>query len=124
MRRQTAIDMGDSRSAVVRELRVRDMRRILERAQDLQNLAEVPITELLSTHLPELLGLAADSLTLPPETSIDDLSVSEIVAIKDAWWALHADFFAPVVALVKARLATTLDAPLTAPASPASRPGM
>jgi hypothetical protein len=109
MRRQTAVDLGtdpagNSRSAVVRELRVKDLRAILERAKNLGDLAEVPVTELLSTHLPEVLALAADSLTLPAETVIDDLSVSEVRAIADAWWALHADVFAPVVALVRARL--------------------
>jgi hypothetical protein len=118
MRKQTAVDLGDSRSAVVRELRVRDVRALLERVDSLQGLAALPLPTLLNDHLPELLSLAADSLTLPAATTLEDLSLSECEAIGRAWWELHARFFAPVLkaaGVLPPALMHATPAPSTAP---------
>ena len=112
MRKNTIADLGENRHAVVLEMRMCDIRRAVER---LHSLAEVPIADLLRCHLPELLALAADSLKLPPETTVDDLSVSEIMSIKDAWWGMHRDFLTPVIEFVQARLAVTRASPSIEP---------
>jgi hypothetical protein len=125
VRKQRAVDLGDSRSAVVRELRVRDMRLLLDRIQDMQGLAQTPLTVLVRERLPELLALAADSLTLPEGTVLDDLSLSECEAIKDAWWGLHQGFFGPLVAFARTQWATAVQGALsTARVSPALSAGI
>jgi hypothetical protein len=78
---------------------VRDVRRVLALATP-EQLAR-PVPELVREHLPELLDLLGESLTLPEGESTDDLSLSECEAIGTAWWEMHRRFFAPLVALAK-----------------------
>lgn len=112
MRHHKTLDLDPGRLVTVQELRVGDVRRIL--ATLTPEMARRPIPELARDHLPELLGLLGDSLTLPEGLTIDDLSLSECRAIADAWWELHQDFFAPLLALARAR--PTTPTPSTAPA--------
>lgn len=120
MRRQTTVDLGEQRTATVRELRVRDVRLILERLsalQDLPHLMEQPLARLVQERLPELLALAGESLVLPEGTALDDLSLSECRTLGEAWWELHRDFFAPLLALAQSQIgAGPTPAPSTAPA--------
>ena len=122
MRDVKAIDLGEGRSAVLRELRVRDVRRVLALATPEQ--LKRPVPELIREHLPELLDLLGESLTLPEGEATDDLSLSECEAIGTAWWEMHKRFFAPLVALAEKALAAAgtpgMLPPSTAPASSAS----
>jgi hypothetical protein len=104
MRKQTAVDLGHGQTAIVRELRVRDMRALLERAESLAALKDLPLPELLRDHLPDLLALVEDSLQLPTGAVVDDLSLSECEALGRAWWELHKGFFSPLVRLAAAQV--------------------
>lgn len=115
MRHQKSIELEPGRDATIRELRVRDMRQILAVLTPEQT--QRPLPELLREHLPDLLALLGDSLTLPPDTVLDDLSLSECEAIGRVWWALHQRFFAPLLALGQAARAGTPSATSTVPAS-------
>lgn len=97
----------------VQELRVGDVRQIL--ATLTPEMVKRPLPELAREHLPELLALLGDSLKLPDGVTIDDFSLSECRAIADAWWELHKDFFAPLLALARANQASIMK-PSTAPA--------
>lgn len=97
MRDCKTIELDPDRRVTVHELRVRDVRRILA-AISADHLAR-PLPELLREHLPDLLHLLDESLTLPDGETLDDLSVSECRAIGEAWWALHKDFFLRAVGL-------------------------
>jgi hypothetical protein len=122
MRNQLAVDLGEGRLALVRELRVADVRLLLGRAKDLQALAERPLHEALGVVGPDLLALIGDGLVLPEGMTLDDLAMSEVLAIKAKWLELHADFFAQLGAL--ARMAGTLPAAIsTGPVSSASSAG-
>jgi hypothetical protein len=85
-------------------LRVRDMRALLERAESLAALKDLPLPELLRDHLPDLLALVEDSLQLPTGAVVDDLSLSECEALGRAWWELHKGFFSPLVRLAAAQV--------------------
>lgn len=113
MRNQKTLSLEPGRDVTVRELRVRDMRQILSVLTPEQT--QRPLPELLREHLPDLLALLGDSLTLPPDELLDDLSLSECEAIGRTWWELHQRFFAPLLAFGKAARAGTPSAISTAP---------
>jgi hypothetical protein len=85
----------------------------------LQGLQDTPQPELLREHLPDLLALAGDGLTLPTGESLDDLSLSECEAIGRAWWDMHKGFFGPLLDLAAQRAGAAGPAPerVRAPAS-------
>lgn len=112
MRHHKTLDLDPGRLVTVQELRVGDVRQIL--AAMTPEMVKRPLPELVRHHLPELLTLLGDSLKLPDSMTIDDLSLSECRAIADAWWELHKDFFAPLLALARANPSTMT--PSTAPA--------
>lgn len=93
MRLSQTVALGDGRDAVVRELRVRDVRALLE-VLPAELLSEGVTLEQLRAWAPEALRWAGDALTLPGEMTVEDLSASEVLALADAWLALHQDFFA------------------------------
>jgi hypothetical protein len=106
MRNQRSVDLGDGITATVRELRVRDVRLILERLSalpDLNALVELPLARLVQERLPDLLMLAGESLALPEGLALDDLSLSECQTLGTAWWDLHRAFFAPLLALAQSQ---------------------
>lgn len=114
------VTLDPGRAATVQELRVRDVRRILEGLQD-PALRESDLPTLLRERLPDLLALAGDAIVLPQGEALDDLTMSEVEAIGRAWWALHQRFFAPVVAAVQPYLhGLRLPAISTSPVSAAS----
>ena len=121
MRAVKAIDLGEGRSAILRELRVRDVRRVLALITPEQ--VAKPVPDLIREHLPELLDLLGDTLTLPEGESTDDLSLSECESIGTAWWEMHKRFFAPLAGLAQRALAAspgTMPPLWTAPVSSAS----
>lgn len=121
MRLTKVVDLGATGNAVVQELRVRDVRRLLEHLQD-PKLQQTDVMALVRERLPEALDLAGDSVQLPAGIVLDDLALSECEAIALAWWELHQRFFAPLLAAVKSRTNAT-PPPSTAPASSSSNKG-
>lgn len=115
MRNQRSIELDPGRLVTVQELRVRDVRRLLPVLAD-PTLQGKPLLELLQQHLPALLALLGDSLTLPPGEAIDDLALSECEVIGRVWWDLHRDFLLPLLAALGAPGSVVM--PSTAPAAP------
>jgi hypothetical protein len=101
MRLTRTVDLGATGIVVVSELRVRDVRGLLERLQD-PALQQIELTTLLRDRLPDVMALAGDSLQLPAGVALDDLALSECEAIGKAWWELHQRFFQPLLALGRA----------------------
>lgn len=126
MRRLAVVELDPgARLARVHELRVRDVRRILALATP-EQLAR-PLPELVREHLPELLDLLGDTLTLPAGESVEDLSLSECEALGAAWWEMHQRFFTPLAGLARHALAAGLvptPSSSTAPVSSASSAAM
>ncbi|AFL76240.1 hypothetical protein [Thiocystis violascens] len=120
MRTHKTLDLDPGRAVTVRELRVRDVRQILAALTPEQ--AKRPLPELIREHLPDLLALLGDSLTLPDGEVLDDLSLSECETLGRAWWELHQRFFAPLLALARAH--GTPPATSTAPVSSSSNAAM
>jgi hypothetical protein len=119
VRNRATVDFGGGRLAIVQELRVADVRVLLAHLKALQSLAEVPLPDAFAELGPELQTLALENLQLPPDTALDDLSMSEILALKAAWLELHQSFLEQLGGL--ATLANRLpSARSTAPPSPAS----
>lgn len=116
MRRQTSVDLGQGRLATVLELRVRDVRLILDRLSGVQDLTDRPLSQLVQERLPDLLALVGESLHLPAGEILDDLSVSECHQVGMAWWDLHKDFFGPLLDLAKSKQGGPIPASSTAPA--------
>lgn len=95
MRLSKSVELGEGRTAVVHELRVRDVRALLTLLPDqaTRGMDADALLGALQSHLPDLLRLCGDTLTLPPDTSLDDLALSEVQALGAVWWELHRDFF-------------------------------
>lgn len=96
MRLTKTVSLGAGRDAVVSELRVRDVRALLEVLPEGidAGVETAAVPALLREHLPHLLTLASDCIQPPPGESLDDLSLSETAEITTAWWELHQVFFA------------------------------
>lgn len=114
MRQHHTVELEAGRRAIVRELRVRDMRHIMSIITN-DELTR-PVTDILRSHLPELLTLLDDSLQLPEGEVIDDLSLSECETIGRAWWELHRAFFMRAVGVIGARVLEPISKHSTAPA--------
>jgi hypothetical protein len=99
MRTDTTVELSEGRLVVVKELRVKDVRKLLQFMTPEMTQASVP--DLLRAHLPEIITFLGESLTLPEAESIDDLSLSECEKIGQAWWAIHKGFFLRLLAAQK-----------------------
>ena len=117
MRAQKSITLGDGRTATVLELRVRDMRLLLDRMAGREALDAAWIV----AHLAELMALAADSVLVSDGAGLDDLTLSEFEAVTLAWWEMHQRFFGLVAALF-GQAAVSNPASSTAPVSPSPNP--
>ncbi|SDX55686.1 hypothetical protein [Thiocapsa roseopersicina] len=114
------VELGEGCTATVRELCVRDVRRIVALTTPEQ--LTRPIRELVRENLPELLDLLGEALELPDGTSVDDLSLSDCEAIGTAWWEMHERFFSPLASLARHALAAGLVPPTPASSTaPVSR---
>lgn len=114
MRHHRTLDLDPGRRVTVHELRVSDVRQLLPLLSDPTVLAR-PLPELLHAHLPDLMGVIGDNLTLPPGVVLDELTLSECEAIGAAWWELHRDFFLCALAV----LGNSASGASTPPPSPA-----
>lgn len=116
MRAQKVIPLGDSRSVILNELRVREARRILALSKEL---AGQDINELLTNRFDEIVLLLGDGIQMPPGESLEDLSGSELKDVIDGLLAVNASFL-DLIGLVSQPPMETPSATSTEPASPSS----
>lgn len=113
MRLQKVIRLDDKRSVTLNELRVKDARHLMAQAK---NLEQLEIRMLLSERFDEVASLLGDCVQCPKGETLDDLSFSEVQALKDAFLEVNAAF---LDLLGLASLFKTIPSPdLTAPVSP------
>lgn len=89
MRTLKTVPLGNDKSVLVSELRVRDARNIMTKAKALQ---EADIKSLLTERFDELVDLLGDCIQLPAEMAFDDLSFSELESVKDALMEVNQAF--------------------------------
>lgn len=89
MRNQGVVDLGANRTVVVKELRVRDGRRLIESAALIEQMTMV---ELLTNRFSEVVNLLDDSLQLPAGETLDDLTFSEVEQVKERWMEVNRPF--------------------------------
>ncbi|MCF7964216.1 MAG: hypothetical protein K9L79_01615 [Methylobacter tundripaludum] len=89
MRRQTLLYLDDNRSVIVKELHVRTARNMMEQAE---KLAQVDIIDLLTNRFSEVLDLLGDCVQMPPNETLDDLTGSELIEVKEALLEVNASF--------------------------------
>lgn len=89
MRRQTLLYLDDNRSVIVKELHVRTARNIIEQAE---KLAQVEIIDLFAKRFSEVLELLGDCVEMPTGETLDDLTGSELIEVKEALLKVNAGF--------------------------------
>ena len=89
MRLEKKIDLGDGRSVTVKELRIKDIRKIVIEGAALY---DVGFLEMLTDGFDNVLHLFSDCIDLTSQ-EIEDLSCSEVQAIYEAFKELNAFFF-------------------------------
>jgi len=115
MRAQKVIPLDDSRAVTLNELRVRDARKILAQAK---NLEQVDVRELLGERFHEVGALLGDCIVMPDGETLDDLTFSEVGEVIEGLLEINRSF---LDLLGLAGLAQKIPpAPSTAPAAPSS----
>ena len=89
MRLEKKIDLGENQSVTVKELRVKDVRKIVIEGSALYKLE---FLELLTDGFDNVLHLFSDCIDLTPE-QMAELSCSEVKAIYESFKELNAFFF-------------------------------
>lgn len=89
MRNIKNIKLDDNRSVTLLELRVRDVRRAMGEAKNLENIS---IDELIGERFNEVAHLLGDCVQLPEGETLEDLTFSEITAIKNAFIEVNTAF--------------------------------
>jgi hypothetical protein len=89
MRNQGIVDLGENRTVVVRELRVRDGRLLMASAVLIE---QMTLVELLTNRFSEVVSLLDDSLQLPAGETLDDLTFSEVDQVKERWVEVNSPF--------------------------------
>lgn len=89
MRLQKSVSLDDNRSVTVLELRVKDARNLMTQARRLDKL---PVRELLTDRFHEICELLSACLEFSDDTTLDDLTFSEVNAVKDAMLEVNAAF--------------------------------
>lgn len=87
MRLSKTIDLGDGRSVLLKEATVSQIRNLLNEFKNNGKYADMPITEMLTEHTVEIIGLLGDCITLYG-CQWDDLTYSEIMQIWEGGKAL------------------------------------
>jgi len=89
MRLEKVIEIGNKK-VIVKELRVKDLRNLLDRGEELAN---VPLKDLLKgNNYNAILHLFVCCTDLPPE-HVEELSISEIKELVQAIMEVNKDFF-------------------------------
>jgi hypothetical protein len=89
MRNQGVVDLGENRTVVVQELRVRDGRLLMASAALIE---QMTLVELLTNRFSEIVNLLDDSLQLPAGETLDDLTFSEVDQVKERWLEVNRSF--------------------------------
>jgi len=106
MRHEKVIQLSENRAATVRELRVKDVRRLIG---EMGALSSLDMTALFGDQFDRLLTLTGDLVVMPEGETAEDLSMSEGEQILQAMQEVNASFLA--------KLGLTLE--LAQPVSPA-----
>jgi|WetSurMetagenome_2_1015567.scaffolds.fasta_scaffold83266_1 hypothetical protein len=91
MRLIKTIFLDNQRAATVKELRVKDMRKLLA---GFNGLTTISLTDLLGDRYEEVKGLIEPFFDLPDGEVLDDLTGSEIQLLIDGFKEVNADFLA------------------------------
>jgi len=96
MRHEKTITLSENRTATVRELRVRDVRRLVGEMKTLTSLefTALNLTELFGEQFDRLLAIAGDLVEMPAGETAEDLSLSEGEEILQAMQEVNASFLA------------------------------
>jgi hypothetical protein len=89
MRAQKVIPLGGSRSVTLNEMRVRDARKIMAQAKELD---QVDIKSVLTERFDEVAALLGDCIVMPAGETLDDLSFSEVAPIIDGLMEVNVAF--------------------------------
>lgn len=89
MRQQKTVPLGDGRVALVKEVTVKITRVVMSQADALKQLS---ITALLTNHFDELAALLGDCVEMPQGETLEDLTGSELIQVKNALQEVNADF--------------------------------
>lgn len=89
MRLQQSVKLDELRVVIVRELRVRDARKLLAQAKSLD---QVDMQTLLVDRFDELVVLLGDGLAMPDGETLEDLTFSEVSLVKTALLEVNASF--------------------------------
>jgi hypothetical protein len=98
MRNEKVIQLSENRNATVRELRVKDVRRLVGEIKSLTSLdlTALNMTELFGDQFDRLLAIAGDLVEMPQDETAEDLSLSELELILSAMQEVNASFLAKV----------------------------
>lgn len=96
MRNEKIILLSAGRNATVRELRLKDVRRLVSEAKTLTSLSlsALNLTELFGDQFDRLLAIAGEFITMPDGESVDDLSISEAEEVQEAVKEVNTSFLA------------------------------
>ncbi|WP_432745767.1 hypothetical protein ABXJ76_07815 [Methylobacter sp. G7] len=89
MRRQQSVRLDELRTVTVRELRVRDARKLLSQAKSLD---QVDMQTLMVERFDELVVLLGDGIAMPDGETLEDLTFSEVALVKAALLEVNAAF--------------------------------
>jgi hypothetical protein len=121
MRASKTVSLGEGKDAIVHEMRLRDVRAAITAFP--ADIAGLAMRDLISAHLPDLLNLLKPCIELPDGQELDDLSLSEVRLIGQAFMEVNPDFFVLVEGVIE-KFSNTLVQRLITPseASPLSTP--
>lgn len=89
MRNEKVIKLGNKRVATVRELRLKDVRRLVG---EMNNFSSLQVTDLLGEQFDRILELAGDLVVMPEGETAEDLTLSEVELVIEAMQEVNASF--------------------------------
>jgi predicted GTPase len=91
MRHEKSIVLSEWRTVTVRELRLKDVRRLV---QEMKAFAALDISTLFGERFDELLSLSGELVSMPNGETAEDLSLSELEQVLEAMKEVNASFLA------------------------------
>jgi hypothetical protein len=91
MRHEKSIVLSEGRTVTVRELRLKDVRRLV---QEMKAFAALDISTLFGERFDELLSLSGELVSMPNGETAEDLSLSELEQVLEAMKEVNASFLA------------------------------
>lgn len=91
MRNTKVIPLGDNREVIIRELRPKDVRMLLQSMMD--NLEAVTMRDMVTAKFPEVCRNLEDCVFPPSGETLEDLSFSEIEVVIEGFKEVNQSFF-------------------------------